>query len=749
MSTMTGKPRKKQSNPKSLSRWLILAGLGGIAFLAYYNSFQVPLVFDDILTIQRNASVRFGEFGYSLLDARSVLFLTFSLNSVWTGQQVWSYHLVNLLFHILNGVLLFFIAESVFKKIEVDSRRCRIYAALAAAFFLVHPIQTESVTYISSRSELLSTLFYLIGFLIFVKWREDRIGLALSLIVLVPYFFGMASKEPAVTLPATIFLYDFIFLSGGTTRPMLARWRFYALYLVGVPPAIYYILTYAVRGSIGGNLVGNLSSAHYLLTQFRVIVRYIYLVLCPIGQNLDYDFRPSLSLFEPSVLVSLALLSAIVVAAFRMRKRWPMFSFSILWFFITLAPTSSFIPVLDIIYEHRLYLPMAGLCLSFPWLIDALVTGLRARSSFKLATVPCAAVVLCLLTLGTVLRNEIWRDETKLFADGVAKSPHKERPYNLLTYAYFKKGDYPAAINTINTALQNIPEKRLDFMETLGSLYLKTGHFDEATAAFKQTLAHKEPASLASAYNDLGVSYLYKWQSLYSSPAIGTHHLLPAAWQLASGEPLSLERLTADVNSILRPAAEAFSKAVEVDHTFLSALDSFINISYDLGTAPQLETQALAVLKDRNDFNSGYTVGKIALLSRQFQRAHEFFERAEEARYDEKQVFFNDALALGLLGDKDGAVAKYLRAIRVDPMFVEAHHNVAQLYMERGDFASAIDHFAEVLHFDPNHVSANLNLARIYAAQGNKVAAKQCLDRILSVSPGNPQALQLYQTLGL
>src|SRR3989442_344614 len=113
-----------------------------------------------------------------------------------------------------------------------------MYSALAAGFFLVHPVQTESGTYISSRSELLSTFFYLIGFLTFVLWPRDRPGFYCSLAIGTAYFCGLGSKEPVVTLPAAIFLYDYLFLSHAESRPVFSRWRFYLIYLAGASAAV-------------------------------------------------------------------------------------------------------------------------------------------------------------------------------------------------------------------------------------------------------------------------------------------------------------------------------------------------------------------------------------------------------------------------------------------------------------------------------------------------------------------------------
>ena len=188
--------RTARASSRLPGRWASVIVLFAVALCAYgIYSFRAPLVFDDMQTIQRNTGVRFGEFYGNLLSARSVLYLTFTLNYIWSGQEVWSYHLVNFLLHLVNGLLIFLLAERIFSYTETDPRRCRQFATLAAAFFLVHPVQTESVTYISSRSELLSTFFYLAGFVIYVFWPKERIGLVCSLAVAVPYFLGLGSNS--------------------------------------------------------------------------------------------------------------------------------------------------------------------------------------------------------------------------------------------------------------------------------------------------------------------------------------------------------------------------------------------------------------------------------------------------------------------------------------------------------------------------------------------------------------------------
>ena len=731
---------KKKTTPKARAvsrvpgRWIPVLILSAIALGAYaLYSFRAPLVFDDLQTIQRNTGVRFGEFYWNLLSARSVLYLTFTLNYILSGQEVWSYHVVNFLLHLINGLLIFFLAERIFSHTETDPKRFRQFATLAAAFFLVHPVQTESVTYISSRSELLSTFFYLAGFLIYVFWPKERIGFICSLAVAVPYFFGLGSKETVITLAATIFLYDFLFLSKGDFRALLPRWRFYAIYLLGCTAAIYYILTQALRGTVGSAVSVNLSWWHYFLTELRVIVRYVQLVFLPLpgSLNFDYDFRPSTSPLEPAVIASFLFLSSLAVFAWWLRRRAPVVAFSIFWFFITLGPTSSVISIIDVIFEHRLYLPLVGVCLSFPFFVEFVRAKLRQRFRISGTTLQYAAVVVVLLVAGTITRNYVWSDEVRLFTDAVKKSPEKERPYNSLAWAYYKRGEFNKAIEALNAGLQRMPQRMSKFSDMLGNLYLKTGQYDQAVALFKKTTESFKGDELTIAWNNLGVSYLYMWNDLRTRQA-----------------QFSKTEFAERTEKILTPAVDAFLNVLKLDPGMSLALDEYINVMSYRGKGAEVETAAIDRLKRKESFSDTYTVAKVAFNRDDWARADEYFQRAEKLGHDFKFMYFNHGYTLVKLMQDDRAIDKYIQAIRLDPLFIEAHHNLGQIYMRHNELNKAADAFAEVLRQDPKHVSSNLNLAQIYITKGDKTVARNYLRTVLEVSPGDQQAAQLWQQVG-
>ena len=223
--------RSKRRVPSILLPAAVLLLLIGIA---YWNSFDAPLVFDDLLTIQANSAVQFGDdLRPSIWATRPILYLTFAINHALHGQQIWGYHLVNFILHFLNGILVFLIARHIFSRFTASETETRTCALLAAAFFVVHPVQTEAVTYVSSRSELLSTAFYGLAVLSFVKRDERKIGFLWSLIVAALFLVGLLAKETVISLPAVLLAYDFLFLSGASVRGILSRWRFYITFVAG------------------------------------------------------------------------------------------------------------------------------------------------------------------------------------------------------------------------------------------------------------------------------------------------------------------------------------------------------------------------------------------------------------------------------------------------------------------------------------------------------------------------------------
>ncbi len=355
--------------------WIAFGVIAVLILIAYSNTFTASFHFDDDAAIAENPNIKrvSWETVNSLLRTnRPIVNLSLMFNYAVSGMNVVGWHIFNVSVHIVSSwfVYLFFLwtfkAPGLRGRFGGQAPRLAFFGAL---LFAVHPIQTESVTYIISRTELLASFFFLATFLLFIQGtREGKYryyGAAL-----VTSFMAMGSKEWAVTLPAMLFLYDYLFLAEGSLSVIAKRWKAYLLMLVPWALIAYIVMTFLVGStSAGFGISGQkgITAGTYLLTSFNVIWTYVRLLFLPINQNLDYDYPVAKTLFELPTLLSFVGHVAVVAGAFWLyrKKGQLLIPFGIAWFYITLSPTQSFVPILDVIFEHRLYLPSIGFFLAF------------------------------------------------------------------------------------------------------------------------------------------------------------------------------------------------------------------------------------------------------------------------------------------------------------------------------------------------------------------------------------------------
>ena len=380
-------------------RFHLIAGLliALAALLVYSNTFHASFHFDDTPQIVENYQIRNLD---NLLDIlkgqRGLTMATFAINYAIGGLNVVGYHIVNLAIHIMNGIMVYFLVFITLRgilgtdlKSVPKAKRIAIYTAL---LFAVHPIQTQAVTYIVQRMEILASMFMLIALLLFIKAvKTSMITMRVFLygIIAVSYILGFYSKEIAITLPALVFIYDYCFLAEGDFKKIMARMPLYFVLLA----MLAFFTTRTLTGlqetpgesASAGFGVQSITSNEYLFTQFNVLWTYLRLLILPINQNLDYDYPVAKSIFEFPTFLSFVGILLILVSAFylltpyasRFTHYGRLIAFFILWFFVILSPTSSFIPIIDVIFEHRLYLASVGFFVLLSLAFDSLFKRLE------------------------------------------------------------------------------------------------------------------------------------------------------------------------------------------------------------------------------------------------------------------------------------------------------------------------------------------------------------------------------------
>jgi tetratricopeptide (TPR) repeat protein len=502
---------------------LILLSL--LATLIYSNTFSSPFHFDDTKRILENPKITdlFNFIDFS--GNRYIGFLSFALNYHFGGLEVFGYHLVNLVIHIVNGFLVYTLVLLIFRTsgmVPLQQDRAPWIAFVTALLFVAHPIQTQAVTYIIQRFASLAALFYLLAVVAYLKWRmappnlRSRYGW--YAVALLSTVLAMKTKENSFTLPFMLLLVEGIFFRPITLKKGMALIPF----LLTLP-----IIPLARADRLGEAEVGLLvrqtdiiPMPDYLFTQFRVIVTYLRLLLFPVHQNLDYDYPVYHSLFQPAVFLSLLFLLGLFALAVYLLIRFQrssfhaqLIAFGILWFFLALSVESSVIPIRDVIFEHRLYLPSIGFFLASTVCVfsshGALEAGRPRGDILSFLARPTAlgvfiALILMLLAVATYQRNRVWKNALTLWEDVVSKAPGNARGHNNLGLAYQTMGRLQASIQEYQTALRLIP----NFAEAhynLGNAYQVLGRFEEAIREYEKALTLNP--RYASAYINLGTTY--------------------------------------------------------------------------------------------------------------------------------------------------------------------------------------------------------------------------------------------------
>ena len=528
---------------RSLTYLFCLIGICLWGALIYSNTLHAPFVFDDKEFIMENPGVKVSSpyFGVFILwnrlsyRTRIIPFLSFLLNYRLHGGAVLGYHLVNLIIHLMNGFLVIWLVLLLFRtsRMKIDPVTHWRYpiALLSSIFFLSHPIQTEAVTFISQRFELLAALFYLSTVCFYLKARmSSQLPQRMTWFLLSFIFFllGIFSKEIVATLPFLLILIEWLFFKSEENILKIKNERLMLVIFILISGLFVCLFSYHFFRFILYQVMNGLTSSTYLLTEFRVIMKYLSLLFLPLSQNLDYDFRLSHSLGETSVFMSLVCLMSILWMAFRLVKKYPLISFSIFFFFLVLVVTSSVFPIPDVIFEHRLYLPSVGFVIFF---CSALFYFLKDK---RVSILLMISVILT-FSFVTYQRNWVWADEVLLWRDVVQKSPNKFRGYSNLARAYREKGEYEKAIESYCHALKLVPkdlQTQSKLLVNLGTLLGTAGKYPEALDYYLEAIK-LYPKNIV-AYSNAGYIYTmlgdYKNGVLYGEKAIQLRRRRDESW---------------------------------------------------------------------------------------------------------------------------------------------------------------------------------------------------------------------------
>ena len=532
-----------------------------VIFLGYNNTFESPFVFDDNFTVVGDSYVTNFSFAASdwrsLLGTRGLRDVTLGINHYYSGLEVTSYHVVNTALHILASCMVFLLARllsqrsiktRVWSTDIADVENHDLHGLLVALVFAAHPIQTMAVTNITQRSSLLLGLFYVLAMFAFMKARLSARPAGWWALLLGATGLALVSRETAATLPVALALLEWLFLPDSK-----AFWRRHWLLLavvgllaltvpgryLGLIP-IYNFNPLVVsewaerlgRVDLGRLMVRTelVEPLHYILTEPRVIMRYLGLLLWPVNQNADWDIVLSTSLWRPlTTAFSFIGVAGLAGLGFWLRRRAPLAAFGLLFFLLALSIESSIIILPDVMFEYRLYLPTFGIAL----VLAQLVSYLK-----RPATVVALLLVLTtVLTVATYRRNLVWASTVSFWSDVVEKSPNVRRAHKNLSVGLLQAGDKEGALYHAERVVE-IEHDHASGYRNLGAILTQLGRLEESEAALERAL-ELEPDH-PGAYNNLGNTHAFagRWhdavaafeRSLELEPTAATHQNLATAY---------------------------------------------------------------------------------------------------------------------------------------------------------------------------------------------------------------------------
>ncbi len=434
----TAAPAKVAVQPSNAASrlWYYLGGIALALFLAfeiYGPAIRGPFLFDD-------RGLPFFLPGWAdmplsawLTGVRPLLMLTYWINFQIGQTDAYWYHVFNVVFHLGNAVLIGLIVRRILEWAGVDQSQRRVLALFSGALFFVHPMQTESVAYVASRSENLSVLLFNAALAIFVYRRSVAVSIRVAAAILILFIGAAVTKEHAAVLPALLLLTDYFWNPGFTFDGIRRNWKLYLPIAAGTVLAGFWVWRVLTTSLSAGFGLKDLTWSEYFFSQCRAIWVYLRMFLLPIGQNVDHEFAVSRNLLDHGAVLGLVALISVSAGAWLYRRPYPLASYGWFTFLILLAPTSSFVPIRDLLVERRLYLPFIGLlliCCEF----------LRRVPLTRPAPLLLLGSVVTVFAFASYQRNQVWSDPAALWKDTADKSPHKSRPRFQLAFAYYSEG---------------------------------------------------------------------------------------------------------------------------------------------------------------------------------------------------------------------------------------------------------------------------------------------------------------------
>lgn len=668
------------------------------AILAYAPSISAPFIFDDFASIPENRSIRsLWPLGPVLspphadgatVGGRPFLNLTFALNHATSGHEVWTYHAANLFIHALAGLALFGVLRRALAVTALSQTRVESVAFFTALLWTLHPLQTESVTYIVQRAESLCGLLYLFTVYAFLRSTDAARPLGWLVVSVLACLLGVATKEVAVTAPFVVLLLDRTLITGSFGAALRARGGYYAA--LGATWIVLGLLVASTAGRGGAAGLGvDVNPWGYLWSQTLALTHYLRLTLWPFPLVIDHG--GTLAFTNVATAAACALLVAgLAGGTLFALKRAPQLGLVGAWFFVVLAPSSSVVPLLDTMFEHRMYLALAAplllLVLGVTWVAGSLVRP--ALIAFAVAA-----------GLVTFARNNVYQDDAALWTQNTLHTPGNARAHFQLGNVRLARGQAVDAIPHYQRAVELKPDY-VEARHNLGTALLRAGRVMDGILALEATLR--------------------------LHPRADTH------FHLATGH--------AQIGRVDEALAH-YDAAVRLEPGYVDALNNRANIRLQKGQAAAALADYETALRFAPAHVDARLNAAVALLT--LHRPAEAIAHCETAvrlrpGYGAAHWKFGDTLLQ--LNRPGPAAERYAEAVRLDPTLVHAHANLGRALVQIGRMPEALAAYERALQLAPDWALARHHYALALEASGRVPEAAEQNAAALRLQPDFPEA---------
>lgn len=491
--------------------------------IVYANTLNNEIVWDDATFMNWEATRSFKNMGYFLRgglpeahlgDYRPLKGIILTLDYKLFKLNPIGYHIQAILIHLSATFLVFLVTFELFK-VVVGERWSKFTSFLSALLFGIHPIQTEAITFITSSTDILGVSFFLASLYFYIRAsREVELRSILIITSLVFAFFAFFTYPITLILPIVLILYDFIFNHDLKSRISGIYYLFYFALVL-----FYFILKFLLLSELGEKNFPAHNFYFTLLAMAKVLLKYISLIILPLQQSINHEIRNGISALtyvdynENAILaqkitdfyfiISASIISALIIFAIFIRKRFPVITFCIFFFFIALLPVSNIIPLNNLMYERYLYLASYGWCLLASYSVYLILANWGRHLIVRSLVLLLVVSIVSFYSVKTYMRNRDWNDQETFWSKALKDSPSSVLANTNLGNLRYTSGDFDEAISLYKTAYDNNSRKNALVPYNLGLTYTKVDNWDEAKGFFEKTIEYKP--DYYEAYYQLGV----------------------------------------------------------------------------------------------------------------------------------------------------------------------------------------------------------------------------------------------------